>query len=246
MCHQVRSYKFSSRHGSNVDPFDFLHARLFCLFIDVICVFAEDFVSLDSVVERLKAWAAIGCSAHLTHQIRPRVVIVVKGEDASPTYDLLQAEDLRFNLHQQDLIGFFSSITILRLADAQISPLARYRRLKEVLWRHSDEVRQLRQSLRCLFSASHLSSFFSEIAKETAEGSDNPRNFVILSRYQNRISESYSEHLLDFFDSSQGIVDRTQSLVMVASSIVMDAYPPGMHGKMPIHNLHWARANLRG
>ena len=55
----------------------------------MICIFAEDFVSLNSVVERLKAWAAIRCSTHLTHQIRPRVIIVVKGDDASPTYNLL-------------------------------------------------------------------------------------------------------------------------------------------------------------
>ena len=232
LCHEVRSYTFSSRNSPNATIFDMVHARLLCQFSDVICIFAEDFENLDSVVERLESWASMASISPLAHQTRPRVIIVVKGDDASPTYNVLQAEDLRFNLHKQDLISFFSSITVLRLADTQISPLARYRRLKEVLLRHADEVRQLRHSLRSLYSASHLNRFFAEAVKDAAEGLPTPRSFLFISRQHNQITADFCEHLLNFFKTCKGSVDNASTLSIIASSIVMDAYPPGMHGNL--------------
>lgn len=228
LCHEVRSYGMSSRDYPTL--FDFLHARLFCIFSDVICIFAEDFSSLDSVVERLKAWAAVGSALHLSPQLRPRVVIVVKGDDASPTYGLLQAQDLRFKLHQQLLIHFFSSITVLRLADAQISPLARYRRLKELLLRHADEMRQLRQAMHSLFSAIHLNRLFEEMVKQAAKGPHLPRNFIQISRQHNSISDDYYDHLMNFLRTCSEVIDCEGMLSITATSMLMDAYPPGMHG----------------
>ena len=233
ICHEVKTYSLYAKDRLAVSLFDFFHARFLCLFSDVICIFAEDFESLDSVVNHLRAWAAAGSANKLFHQIRPRVVVVVKGDDASPTYSLLQAQDLRFNLHQQDLISFFSSITVLRLADGQISPLARHRRLKEVLLRHADEMRQLRQTAGCLYSAAHLTCFSEEAIRHIAEEAHLPFDFLLISRRQNMVSQDYCEHLENFFRISNDMVSHEETLSIVASSVLMDAYPPGMHGKVP-------------
>jgi len=156
---------------------------------------------------------------------------VVKDDDASSTYNILKAQDWRFSLHQQDLMDFFSSITLLRLADVQISPLARHRRLKEVLLRHADEMRQLRQSARCLYSAVHLRRFFGEAIRHIAEHPQLPFNFLHVSRRQNLVTADYCEHLTTFMKISKEVVSPQDTLSIIASSMLMDAYPPGMHGE---------------
>ena len=43
--------------------YNVLHARLFCLFADVVCVFADDFADFDHAVQLLKSWAAAGSAS---------------------------------------------------------------------------------------------------------------------------------------------------------------------------------------
>ena len=211
---------------------DLIYARLFFLFTDVICIFADDFANLDDVIQRLKSWAAAGKAASSPETIRPKVVLVVRGDEASATFNVLQAQDLRFNLHQQDLINAFSSIAILYLADEQISPLARHRRLKEVLLQHADEVRQVRRNKYCQFSALHLNRFLREATKHLAETIDVPFHLVHVSRLYNEVPQDYPSHLLRFL--RLGIkydIPDTDTASFIASSILMDSYPPGMHCK---------------
>ncbi len=42
---------------------DVIRARFSFLFTNVICIFVDDFPTLDAVVERLKTWAAAGVAA---------------------------------------------------------------------------------------------------------------------------------------------------------------------------------------
>lgn len=52
-CHEKFFYFISWASDSNYSFFDILHARLLFLFSDVICVFANNFLSLHSVVSRI-------------------------------------------------------------------------------------------------------------------------------------------------------------------------------------------------
>jgi len=232
LCHEVRSFPFRASTISDAGLFNLLHSRFLCVFSDVICLFAEDLLGVDNAIELLKTWAGmIVAGANGFSEVRPRVVIVTTGDDASPTYNVLEAEDLRFNLRQQDLIQSFSSITVLRLANAQISSLSRYRRLKEVLLRHTDETRQFRQSRRCLFSASHLCHLVQRGIRHLADADVPMLDLVSLSRSQRALTQDYAEHLHHFIQLSERTTTRRDSLSWVASSILLDAYPPGMHGK---------------
>ena len=228
-CHETRSYQLQYHLHQNVNSF--IHAHLSCLFSDVVCLFAEEFASLDDAVEQLRCWAVAGGESMAVDQVRPSVILVFTGDDASSTYNLLEAQDLRFNLRQRDLIDFFSSITVLRLAGAQISPLARYRRLKEALWRHADEMRTLRQTQRTLFSAYHLTRFMEEAVKQIIEEPSVPFSFLLTSRLQNSVSQDYCERLTEFLQLSTPAMEPEDALTIIGSSVFMDAYPPDMHCK---------------
>jgi len=218
--------------------YNVLHARLFCLFTDVICVFADDFAAFNQVVQLLKSWAAAGSASVHFEKLRPRVVIVRRGDEASPspTYDLLTMEDLQQGLHCRSLKEFFSSIKVLHLAAEQLSPLARFRRLKELLWREADEMRLIRHSLGCLYSAVHVSQFFRMAVAHTAASLSQPFDFVLASRRGNEVQPDFIHHLSRFLrvgESHQ--TPRDALMAFIASNILLDAYPPKMHGKIPLH-----------
>ena len=232
---ETDSFPVQWAEGTTVDHlYNVLHARLFCLFADVVCIFADDFTDFDQVIQLLVSWAAAGSASVHFNQIRPRVVIVRRGDEASPspTYDLLKMEDLQQGLHQASLMEFFSSIKVLHLAAEQISPLARFRRLKELLWREVDEMRLLRQGLGCLYSAVHICHFFHMAVVHTAASLTQPFDFITASRRGNEVEHDFVHHLSRFLhvgESQQA--SRDALMTFVASNILLDAYPPKMHGK---------------
>lgn len=182
----------------------------------------------------LKSWAAAGSASVHFDKIRPRVVIVRRGDAASPspTYDLLRVDDLQQGLHNRSLKEFFSSIKVLHLATEQLSPLARFRQLKELLWREMDEMRQARQDLGCLYSAEHITRFFRMAVAHTAVSMSRLFDFILASRRGNDVEPDFVHHLSRFMRSGEDRqVPRDVLMTFVASSIMLDAYPPKMHGK---------------
>ena len=89
--------------------YNLLHARLLCLFANVLFVFADDFADFDQVIQLLESWAAAGSASVQFNQARPRVVIIRRGEEVSPspTYDLLHMENLQQGLYRRSLKEFF-------------------------------------------------------------------------------------------------------------------------------------------
>jgi hypothetical protein len=232
-CHETESFPVRWANGTTVhDVYDILHVRIFCPFSDVLCIFADDFPNFNSVVDRLKIWAIAGAGSSPFEQARPSVVIVKRGGEASasPTHDLLEMQDVQFSLDQKVLKDFYSSIKVLHLADEQISPLARFRRLKELLWRQMDEMRNVRSRCRCLYSAVHLNKFFQIAVSQTAASALRPFNFVTASRLGNEVGPDHSDHLTSFlrFGMYRGLSNDTMAS-FIASSILLDAYPPNMH-----------------
>lgn len=229
-CHETSSYLTSWKASSNENLYDIVHARLICLFADVVCFLCTDAWGEDSVVERLYSWVAAGPPSDVPPLLRPRIIIVVKGDDVSPTYNVLQLEDLRFHLRHEELRNHFSSVTVLRLAGERVSSLSRHRRLRELISRNLDETRYLRRSLRCLFSASHLATLFVASLRHLSITKTESFDALIASRAQNHVSQQLYDHLLTFFRTcTRYCTPRPTALSLVASSILLDAYPPRMH-----------------
>ena len=124
----------------------------------------------------------------------------------------------------------FSSIELIYLPEDYLSPLARYRRLKDTLLRQADEIRWLRISKHCLFSAVHMNRLFSRALQHTVDLINQSFSFIRASREGNEIIEDYSDHLLTFFKLGARCEVSYSSLIsFVASSILMNAYPSNMH-----------------
>lgn len=99
-CHEIRFYRLYWESSSQLDVFNILYAWLLFLITDVICIFANDFNSSTEIVALLKSWVATNNASCLPRLVRSRIVIVIMKNEANITFNVLQAQDLKFGLNQ--------------------------------------------------------------------------------------------------------------------------------------------------
>ncbi len=232
-CHEIESF---SVRWANVmvvhDVYDILHARIFCLFNDVLCIFVDDFLNFQSVVNRLKIWVIVEAESSFFEQARSSVVIVKRDDEASAssTHNLLEMQDMQFSLNQKILKDFYSFIKILYLTDEQIFSLTRFQRLKKLLWRQMNEMQNVRLRCRCLYSIVHLNKFFQIVISQTAVSALRSFNFVTTSRLGNEVDSDHFDHLTSFlwFEMYRDLSNDIMTS-FIASSILLNVYSFKMH-----------------
>ena len=111
---------------------DHTRARLFSLFIDVLCIFAQDYGGLDRVVDILAGWTAIGSASSLSNAIHPRLVVVT-----SIPGDIFISKALQFHLRvlsDRKFSELFSSLNVVNVLGIGRTPsLGHFSRLAEAL-----------------------------------------------------------------------------------------------------------------
>ncbi|KAI9768255.1 MAG: hypothetical protein M1840_005085 [Geoglossum simile] len=222
-CHETTRYRID--WANELDPrpnqkdlMNKIYAQLFFPFIDVLCLFAEDFGGLDEVTAQLTMWAKIGPASSM---IRSRVIIVTT-QMANCAYLI---EDL------SNLSKFFASVKVVNLREiAKVSSTARYLPLKGALLCEADTARQTRIGDRTMFSATHLRKFFERALRQIAKAPDDPFDFIWASREGNEVDSEFPFHLRTFLRLCLKYEVPLDSVVsFIASAILMDNFPPGMH-----------------
>ena len=234
--HQVSVNRAQWRAPDFSSLYDIVHARILCLFADVICLFVDDFGDFEDVVQLLRSWALSGPATSQFLNSRPRVILVKRGTDlgSSSTYDLLESTHFEDQLPRPEIVAMFASLTVFHIAGTQISPLSRYRRLKELIQRHTDEARHAKESDGCSCSASHLSCLVKLAIEHTALTSVEPFDYIRATRSRNPLDKDFVEHVKHFL-SIETTCSLRDKIAHVASVILMDAYPIGMHGELSIN-----------
>ena len=216
-------------------PHDLIITRLLFLFTDVLCIFADDLGGLKGVQKYLSTWIQIGSASSLPAAIRPRVIVVLGGQPKSITHSVLDEDDFLFELLHLSGLSFFaafSGIQISRLPAEDLSPDARYLQLGSDLSAQLRHMRQIRETHRVLFTAKHFNALFEEALQHTTTAMLTPYNFVLAARRQNPLDGAFISHLVNFIcvgGKSRATYDDLASYI--ASTILMDAYPPGMYSK---------------
>ena len=96
----------------------------------------------------------------------------------------------------------------------------------------SDHVQMKRLEAKFLFLARHFAVFFNLACNHFAATFKESFDFVKMSRYQNPVLSDLSKHLSKFFLKIKFSYNLMEfALPMVASSFILDSYPPDMHGK---------------
>ena len=223
---------------------DKIYLRLLSPFTDVFCFFANDVGQLQPIVQRLALWMDLGQPSSLPKSTRPKVLIVVErsgnfhGDDdsASVSFKQMLSEETTI-----DVSDHFSDIRILSLAarDTDLSNGARHRELFEQLLNFSDQVREARVRTQTLFSAHTFSAFFHHAVAHVAATSVQPFNFISTSRIENPVASDLQDHLVEFLHrikTPQALLQL--AIPIIASSFLLDNYPPDMHCKLKATSQH--------
>lgn len=235
-CHATTSHLLLHPRSSDlIDVTSDLCCRLLYPFTDVFCLFATDLGGFRQVSRCIASWLETDNLQHLPVHACPKVVIVTDVSSSSPEYEKNAKTTFLWFLEQEtdkDVSSFLSSIEVVAIApEGTVSPLSRYRRLKERLLDGCDQVRRCRAEASMLFSATHLAALLHSACEHFCQGGATPFNFIKASRIQNPVPEELIEHVCTFLDHTPpGELDSfaTQTL---GSSFFLDSYPPGSHSK---------------
>lgn len=232
-CHAQKNISIEWPSGES--PHNVILSRLLFLFVDVICIFADDIGGLDVVEDLLSTWARLGSSSALHHQTRPRVMVVVGGRTVSVTQSLIDEQDFLFHLIRPEmphLFDTFADIQTFRLPPSE----DRFSQLERDLSSQLRAAQLWRERKKVDLSAVHLERLFQDALQHVSDGMLLPFDHVQTSRCRNPLNGDFSSHLKTFLSLENRTHLPYEGLIShIASAIFMDAYPPDMHGSVPCY-----------
>ncbi|OHE93902.1 hypothetical protein CORC01_10801 [Colletotrichum orchidophilum] len=237
LCHELVARPLSISHGetspcTTLKSGDHVYNRMLLPFADAICFFADDIGGVEVVAQRLASWLDLGTSS--TSSVRPWLVVVTNGgEENSTRSQLLQAVRKRTDTHLSER---FHGVRIISLADT--TPKSLRRHLRYLRWDIlSNELSYMTETKRvervfasCLFSATHLAGLLRHAAEHVGDAGAPPLDFLAVSRLDNPAAADLQEHLARFLTHCDSVDNLKRFAVpVIASSFILDQYPPGMH-----------------
>jgi hypothetical protein len=240
-CHETTSRVLPRRQDNapamNLrESVDHMYFRLLSPFTDVFCFFAVDLKGLRPIACRLASWMDRGQPSTLPKTTRPHLVVVVETNSSKPRYEATALRTLKQILRRRtrrDIFEQFADVHVVALLPHDdVSNEARHRRLKEYLLNVSDQVRWARSNTNTLFSARHFAAFFQYACTHITTTLEEPFDFIRTSRLENAVATDLKEHLSNFLlniTTPESL--KRFAIPIIASSILLDNYPPGMHCK---------------
>lgn len=227
-CHLSSTYSICWPLGDR-GIWDVLYSRLLFPFSDLVCLFAEDFASLDSVSLRILSWMNIESSFDV---LKPGLIIVVN--EGSPLGSL-QDEDFRLALltRGERPTQTFGMIKVFRLAGDYLSPLARYQRLRDEMYQHTYDMLLNREHKGHKFSVNHFAAFFEKAIMHTATTITQMFDFIEVSQLgkSGTISSSHLKTLLKLASKFKTPVQEIASYI--ASCTLVDSFHPLLNAPKP-------------
>jgi hypothetical protein len=125
------------------------------------------------------------------------------------------------------------SIMVVDLRDrSKLSTHSRFKPLYHALKQEIEEAQATRQDACLLFSAAHLQSLFRKMLLHVSKQLGLPFNCIRACRPSRSKQGDTSEYLARFMktiEEAQILLDTAAAFI--TSALVMNAYPPGMHGR---------------
>jgi hypothetical protein len=225
-CHENIRYRVNvgdeEAAATSKELVDKIHSRLLLNFVDVVCLFADDLGGPGAVVHRLMRWIQCRRDSHCFPSHRPGVVVVVSGSRDCHTLSVMEKT-----------YGFretFASLTVVDMTvSASQSELAAHMSLKGILTDKADTIRRRRAELRTLYTATHIEAFFVEALEGFALCSGRGFDFVAATRRRRGGPNKMTPHIQQFLSLAREEISEATISSFVASALLMDCYPAGMH-----------------
>ncbi|KAH8798354.1 hypothetical protein F5884DRAFT_870284 [Xylogone sp. PMI_703] len=218
-----------------------IYANLFSAFTDVVCLLSSDFRGESGIVDFICTWLNTAASRSSPTMCLPRLLIVV--EDWTITRPDQFWEDrwkrrflqLLRKKTSRPLSHAFSHLSIYHFKKDRTSEEFRYLGLRDRLLNESDTITASRIQKKIYFTGKHFGALFNYDYHHFVLNAGIPFNFIKASRLKNPVPKGLGWHLFHLV-KKHNKVEQINYFVLpiVASCILMDSYPPGMHDFDPI------------
>jgi hypothetical protein len=231
-CHEQISLPLQWTASDTQAIFDHVFARAVVSISHILVMFANDFQSLQILVEFLSRWISIGVPSDAPAPTRPRLIIVVNG-----TYDRQEIMGFYSDLEAQtghQVTSMFSLVSTVYLETDGLSELATYRPLKEEIRRQLDEFRVDLRKACWLFSTPHLIARAEYSLRHVSATIAQP--LQLLSVMQTALPSDASTHVARLTDHARNLTISYYHIASyIASAIMVHAYPREGHCRLSVH-----------
>ncbi|KAK2728879.1 hypothetical protein CKAH01_10707 [Colletotrichum kahawae] len=237
LCHELIARLLSTPRGEAtlstvLKIADHVYSCMLLLFADAVCFFADDLGGVETVAQQLALWLEMDILS--MSLVRLWLVVVMNGgEEDSTRSQLLQAVRRRTDTHVSER---FHGVRVISLAET--APKSLRRHLRSLCWDIlSNELSYMAETKRvermlasCLFSATYLAGLPRHAAEHVGDAGAPPLDFLAISRLESLVAADLPAYLARFLTHYASVDDLKRFAVpVIASSFVLDHYPPGMH-----------------
>lgn len=213
----LADYTISSVNDDYNQAHDIIYSKLLGMFSSIIYIFLSDFDSLRQITNFLDTWCtATHKNTAIGHHSQARIFVTYDQENCN--FTPIDIQLLRDHINQTSRSQFFNinlhkfhcmtRETLLDTLSTLIAPTL-----------------LIRQDSRTLYTFSHFSVFFQQYFILTSQYPSGVFNFLQASREGCLVSNEFPEHISKFLLISKLM----HSSEYIASCILLDSSPPGMH-----------------
>jgi hypothetical protein len=235
-CHETTCHSLDWSSNMDATPcrqdlMDIIQARLLAMFVDVICIFADDCGGLPGVVAKLTTWAKLNSASSLPSTVRPRVLVVTRMPG-----EIFDSEVLRFwsQLFSTTTFSncFFSLNVINMLPTSRTASKSDFTALEWLLAQETLAAQQTRLDSHTLFSSIHSAALFEKALIRFSKAPKETFNFIRASREGNMVNSEFQDHINEFLCLSlENKLPNNIPVPFISSAIIFNSFPPGMHCK---------------
>ncbi|KAK4551391.1 hypothetical protein LTR86_011198 [Recurvomyces mirabilis] len=199
-------------------------------FPDVVCIFADDFGGLNEVIQFIRSCDE-GPGPRASENNHTRFIVVASPADGSSiTY--LDEADFLDNARKLERVQMLGSVSVERVPGGE-SNMPRYLALRRRLYdRELDGARAERFISMKLFCGTHLASMVSQCMEYTVSNPAAEFDVFLASRRGVITLTNLGDCLVAVLHSLQG-PPHGALVTVIATSLLMDAYPRGSHHFTP-------------
>ncbi|KAI0191347.1 acyl transferase/acyl hydrolase/lysophospholipase [Astrocystis sublimbata] len=235
-CCRTLEESYPSSCASPAEADAVVYSQLLYPFVDVFCFYLYGPADLQVIAQQLIVWARTGPPLPRPGYT-PQILIVLAG-CRWKRHDVETAAETFHNLVGDATAGapdpHLTDVSFLQLRRAR-----RFKAILPILILHARAVRHNRQRARNLFSVRHCNALFNRAFHGVGSSSRVPFDCLRAARQDLPVSPDMSSHLINFamlVKSAERL--RDFAAPVVASSILLDQYPPGMHLFSPAEIYH--------
>ncbi|KAH6884963.1 acyl transferase/acyl hydrolase/lysophospholipase [Thelonectria olida] len=212
---------------SSLDAEIAIYAQLLYRFVDVFCFFSYNMEDLGTIARRVAYW--MERRSHVESTLRPSLLLVLSDTHWRQT----NATVVAFELFKK-YISSFASQTLethfSRLDVIQMPNNVSHTTFRSVLAEHAGAIRQHRRETANLFSIEHFNELFERAWDSMAINPKHDFDFICGARQDRPVAADMTTHLSNFMNQVK-LAKELRDFVapVIASSILIDNYPPGMH-----------------